>query len=155
MTKATRAALLIAVALGLAACGEKATLPVEAGIGPSPQLPPPNQTLIPTVNIAPAEGWPAGGNADAGRRASRSHAFADRPRPSALALRAAERRRARRRDQRAAAGPRTSKGIKGWFMSLAMKQAGAGVPSANRITLLRDADGDGVAEIAHACSSRT
>ena len=28
-----------------------------------------------------------------------------------------------------------------------MKRAGAGVPSANRITLLRDADGDGVAEI--------
>ena len=27
-----------------------------------------------------------------------------------------------------------------------MKKAGAGVPSANRITLLRDADGDGVAE---------
>ena len=35
-----------------------------------------------------------------------------------------------------------------------MKKAGAGVPSANRITLLRDADGDGVAEIAHASSSR-
>jgi glucose/arabinose dehydrogenase len=28
-----------------------------------------------------------------------------------------------------------------------MKRAGAGVPSANRITLLRDADGDGVAEL--------
>jgi glucose/arabinose dehydrogenase len=31
-------------------------------------------------------------------------------------------------------------------MKSAMKKAGAGVPSANRITLLRDADGDGVAE---------
>jgi glucose/arabinose dehydrogenase len=31
-------------------------------------------------------------------------------------------------------------------MKLVMKRAGAGVPSANRITLLRDADGDGVAE---------
>ncbi len=31
-------------------------------------------------------------------------------------------------------------------MALVMKRAGAGVPSANRITLLRDADGDGVAE---------
>ncbi len=28
-----------------------------------------------------------------------------------------------------------------------MKRAGAGVPSANRITLLRDTDGDGVAEL--------
>ena len=34
-------------------------------------------------------------------------------------------------------------------MSIVMKRAGAGVPSANRITLLRDADGDGVAETAH------
>ena len=31
-------------------------------------------------------------------------------------------------------------------MKSVMKRAGAGVPSANRITLLRDADGDGVAE---------
>ncbi len=46
--------------LGLAACGERATLPVQAGIGPQPTLPSPNPTLIPTVNIAPAKGWPAG-----------------------------------------------------------------------------------------------
>lgn len=31
-------------------------------------------------------------------------------------------------------------------MKRVMKSAGAGVPSANRITLLRDADGDGIAE---------
>ncbi|HSX90309.1 MAG TPA: sorbosone dehydrogenase family protein, partial [Pseudomonas sp.] len=37
-------------------------------------------------------------------------------------------------------------GLRGWFMKRVMKKAGAGVPSANRITLLRDADGDGVAE---------
>ena len=37
-------------------------------------------------------------------------------------------------------------GIKGWIMSLVMRRAGAAVPSANRITLLRDADGDGEAE---------
>ena len=35
---------------------------------------------------------------------------------------------------------------KGWVMKLLMKRAGAAVPSANRITLLRDADGDGIAE---------
>jgi glucose/arabinose dehydrogenase len=40
-----------------------------------------------------------------------------------------------------------SKGIRAWFMKRAMKRAGAGVPSANRITLLRDADGDGAAEL--------
>ena len=43
--------------------------------------------------------------------------------------------------------PEDGKGIKGWVMKLVMKKAGAGVPSANRITLLRDADGDGVAEM--------
>jgi glucose/arabinose dehydrogenase len=42
--------------------------------------------------------------------------------------------------------PDDSKGIKGWFMKRAQKKAGAGVPSANRITLLRDSDGDGIAE---------
>ena len=42
--------------------------------------------------------------------------------------------------------PDDSKGIKGFVMKQVQKWAGAGVPSANRITLLRDADGDGVAE---------
>jgi glucose/arabinose dehydrogenase len=37
-------------------------------------------------------------------------------------------------------------GIKGWVMGQVMSRAGAGVPSANRITLLRDTDGDGVAD---------
>ena len=46
--------------LNLAGCGEVATLPESAGIGPQPALPQPNQTLIPTVNIAPAKGWSAG-----------------------------------------------------------------------------------------------
>ncbi len=46
--------------LGLGGCGNTATLPVKAGIGPDPTLPPPVHTLLPTVNIAPAKGWPAG-----------------------------------------------------------------------------------------------
>ena len=46
-------------------------------------------------------------------------------------------------------GPDDSKGIKGWFFKRYQKKAGGAVPSANRITLLRDADGDGVAETAH------
>jgi len=32
-------------------------------------------------------------------------------------------------------------------LGLVMKRAGARVPSANRITLLRDTDGDGVADL--------
>ena len=46
--------------LNLAACGEMATLPENAGVGPRPALPLPHPTLIPTVHIAPAKGWPAG-----------------------------------------------------------------------------------------------
>ena len=42
--------------------------------------------------------------------------------------------------------PEERTGVKGLVMNQVMKRAGAGVPSANRITLLRDADGDGVAE---------
>jgi len=37
-------------------------------------------------------------------------------------------------------------GIKGWVTKLIMSRAGAAVPSANRITLLRDTDGDGIAD---------
>jgi glucose/arabinose dehydrogenase len=42
--------------------------------------------------------------------------------------------------------PGDGKGIKGWFFKHFQKKAGGAVPSADRITLLRDADGDGVAE---------
>jgi len=42
--------------------------------------------------------------------------------------------------------PQDAKGIKGWFFKHFQKKAGGTVPSANRITLFRDADGDGVAE---------
>ena len=46
----------LAAALLLAACGDAAKLPVDAGIGPAPKLPAPTKTLLPTVNIAPAVG---------------------------------------------------------------------------------------------------
>ena len=44
----------------LSACGETALMPPEAGMGRSPTLPVPQDSLIPTVHIAPAQGWPAG-----------------------------------------------------------------------------------------------
>jgi glucose/arabinose dehydrogenase len=43
--------------------------------------------------------------------------------------------------------PEDAQGIKGWVMGLVMKAAGAGVPSANRITLLRDTGADGMADL--------
>ena len=52
--------LCVGLLLTLAGCGDTATLPVQAGMGPNPALPPPHHTLLPTVNIAPARGWPAG-----------------------------------------------------------------------------------------------
>src|ERR1700719_3212071 len=56
----TALAVLVPLLALLSACGDQATLPVSAGTGPNPELPPPHRTLLPTVNIAPAKGWPAG-----------------------------------------------------------------------------------------------
>ena len=93
--------LAFVAALALSACGETAHLPLAAGIGPSPTLPPPNHTLIPTVHIAPAKGWPEGGTPTSARR-HRGVRFRFGPRASALALRAPQWRCAGRRDQCAA-----------------------------------------------------
>ena len=137
---------LIGVAVvAIAACGEMATLPVAAGIGPRPALPTPNPTLIPTVHIAPAKGWPHGA-APQPATGTRVAAFArdlDHPRwltvlPNGDVLVA---------ETNAPARPEGGKGIKAFMMGLVKKRAGAGVPSANRITLLRDTDGDGVADL--------
>lgn len=138
------AVCIAAISLILSACGEVATLPVEAGIGSNPTLPAPKKTIIPTVNVAPAIGWPAGGKPVAAEGTTVS-AFAsglDHPRwltvlPNGDVLVAETN-----------APPKKSKpGFKGWVMGKVMKRAGAAVPSANRITLLRDTDEDGVADI--------
>ena len=133
------------VALLLAACGETALLAVSAGTGPQPELPPPRSTLIPTVNIAPAKGWPRGGTPQvaAGLQVVAFAAGLDHPRwllvlPNGDVLVA---------ETNAPPKPEDAKGIKGWVMGLVMKRAGARTPSANRITLLRDSDGDGVADL--------
>jgi glucose/arabinose dehydrogenase len=140
-----RLLLFMVVALELSACGETAQLPIAAGIGVNPQLPRPNPTLIPTVNTAQAVGWPMNGKPVAGLGMT-VKAFAnglDHPRwlyvlPNGDVLVA---------ETNAPPRPEDSKGIKGWIMGWVLAKAGAGVPSANRITLLRDTDGDGVAEM--------
>lgn len=134
-------ALVAAGAVWLSACGESATLPVLAGTGPKPTLPAPNPTLIPTVNIAPALGWPQGETPLAARGLSvtaLASGFAH-PRwlyvlPNGDILVA---------ESNAPPRPDDAQGIKGWYAKRVMKKAGAAVPSANRISLLRDADGDG------------
>ena len=134
-----------ALALPLAACNEPSTPAVaEQTFGPSPTLPAPQHSWIPTVDIAAATGWPAGGKPTAAN-AMAVNAFAtglDHPRtvyvlPNGDVLVA---------ESNAPPKPDDGKGIKAWATHLAMGRAGATTPSANRITLLRDADGDGVAE---------
>jgi glucose/arabinose dehydrogenase len=43
--------------------------------------------------------------------------------------------------------PEDGKGLKGWIFGRYQKKAGGAAPSADRITLLRDGDGDGFAEL--------
>src|SRR3712207_4211397 len=59
MTRSKALPSVAAAAALLVGCGETADLPVSAGVGPDPTLPPPTKTLVPTVKIAPAVGWPA------------------------------------------------------------------------------------------------
>jgi len=135
----------MSVALVMAGCSHTADLPISAGTGPDPVLPPPADRLIPTVNVAPAIGWPAGGRPTAAA-GTQVHAFAadlDHPRwiyvlPNGDVLVA---------ESNAPAEAGQDGGIRGWIMQKMMKKAGAGVPSADRITLLRDKDGDGTVDL--------
>ena len=137
------ARLAVALVVSLAACGEKATLPLQ--VGADPALPQPAQTLLPTVKIAPAKGWPEGAmpKAAAGGTVTAFATGLEHPRsvyvlPNGDVLVA---------ETAAPQRPEEGKSLKGRAMKAAMKRAGSAVPSANRITLLRDADGDGVAEL--------
>jgi len=134
-----------ALVLTTAGCGGNEALDPSAGFGPNPTLPAPQQSLLPTVKIAKAVGWPEG-RAPTPAPGFRVQAFAsglDHPRwlyrlPNGDILVA---------ESNAPPKPEGKKGgIRGWIMGLVMGRAGAAAPSANRITLLRDADGDGVAE---------
>jgi glucose/arabinose dehydrogenase len=137
--------------MAIVACtslGPTHTGPVESpttSIGPTPTLPEPaKKKLIPTVQIAEAKGWPTGMTPTAATEVA-VNAFASglsHPRwlyvlPNGDVLVA---------ESNAPDRPEDGKGIKGKVMKKVMAKAGAKVPSANRITLLRDANGDGVAE---------
>jgi glucose/arabinose dehydrogenase len=138
-------ACLVTLALPLAACNDQSTVASGEDFGPSPKLVAPNKSIIPTVNIANATGWPNGAKPKAADGMA-VNAFAtglDHPRtvytlPNGDVLVA---------ETNSPPKPEDGKGIKGWVMKMVMGRAGAGTPTANRITLLRDADGDGVAEM--------
>lgn len=140
-----QACLLLSLGLlSATGCEHRSNLPVNAGYGATPVLPEPKKTLIPTVNIAPAKGWPAN-TMPIAANGLKVQKFADNlihPRwlyvlPNGDVLVA---------ETDAPPKPEDTKGIKGMIMQLVMKRAGSSHPSANRISLLRDSNGDGVAD---------
>lgn len=137
------APLLFAPAL-LAACGEKADLPVSAGQGSNPTLPAPKKTLLPTIKVADVVGWakgetphPAAGLAVTAFATGLSHPRWLYALPNGDLLVAETNGPAKSTD---------NDGLMGKIQKMVMSKAGAGVKSPDRIMLLRDADGDGVAE---------
>ncbi len=134
----------LASAVITAACASSARLPVAAGTGPNPTLPAPSRSLIPTVHVVTARGWSNGARPVAadGMAVTPFAQALDHPRwlyvlPNGDVLVS---------ETNAPPRPDDGKGLKGWFFKRFQKKAGGAVPSANRITLLRDADGDGIAE---------
>ncbi|MFO1142636.1 MAG: sorbosone dehydrogenase family protein [Amaricoccus sp.] len=137
-----RGIVLAVVAGALCACDPNAHLPVSAGIGPDPALPPPSRQAIPTVAIAPARGWPTGKMPQAapGLQVTAFATGLDHPRwllvlPDGDVLVAESN-----------AQPKPPRNLREFFMKQAMRIAGAEAPSPDRIVLLRDTDGDGTAE---------
>ena len=145
MTKNRRTLMLVgALALTLGACNEQATVSIDKGYGPSPTLPEPKNSWIPTINVATANRWPTGQKPIAadGFAVAELASGLDHPRtlfvlPNGDVLVA---------ETNAPPKPDDGKGIRAWVQKKIMGRAGATTPSANRITLLRDADGDGKAE---------
>ena len=136
--------LFIGASVAAAACGTPARIPVAAGTGIRPVLLTPEHALIPIVNVVTAKPWRAEATPTAAGGLT-VHAFArglDHPRwlyvlPNGDVL-VAETNAPRR--------PEDGKGIKGVFFKVFQAKAGGAVPSPNRIVLLRDTDGDGVAD---------
>lgn len=146
----TQGPLALALAGSMALALAQPATP-RPGLGPNPQLPAPEKSgLVPTFNIAPAQGWPQGAQpqAPAGFKVTALARGLDHPRwvytlPNGDVLVVESNK------PPPAEGAKNvhSDGLRGLAMGLVMKRAGAGTPSANRITLLRDTDGDGVADV--------
>ncbi|MGZ5202204.1 MAG: PQQ-dependent sugar dehydrogenase [Telluria sp.] len=134
---------LMLVFLGIGAAASAQQMP--AGFGPNPAMPAPEHSLIPTLQVAPAEPWPKGTHPlpAAGLAVSEYASGLDHPRnvfvlPNGDVLVAETNRPASAKEK---------KSIRNMVQSHEQKVAGAGVPSANRITLLRGLKPDGSAEL--------
>ncbi len=133
-----------ALLLTMTGCTMPSKSPINDSYGSQPHLPKPKSSLLPTVNIAPAKGWPEG-KMPTPATGLKVQAFAkglQHPRwlyvlPNGDVLVA---------ETDAPPKPDDSKGIKGKIMKWVMQRAGSSHPSTNRISLLRDTNGDGVAE---------
>ena len=137
-------ALLCAAGL-LSACSGSARLPLSAGMGPTPTIDVPRTALIPTIRVATARPWSANESPTAAPGLA-VKAFArdlDHPRwlyvlPNGDVLVA---------ETNGPDRPDDATGVRGWFFKRFQKKAGGAGASADRITLLRDTDGDGVADV--------
>ena len=145
MKRQWRSFAAIATVIITVACTNTTAMRGIEGYGPSPTLPEPDTSWIPTVKVVEAIGWSEGERpvAVAGTTVNAFATGLDHPRwlhvlPNGDVLVA---------ETNAPPRPDDAKGIKGWFFKRYQKKAGGAVPSANRITLLRDADGDGTAEV--------
>jgi glucose/arabinose dehydrogenase len=132
--------------LALLACTAPGAPDPFVGFGPNPPLPAPRTSLLPTVGVPDVVGWPAGAapTAPPGFTVSRFAEGLDHPRwllvlPNGDVLAAESASEPSKADK-------TNAGIRGYFQKMLMKRVGSAKPSPNRIILLRDADGDGVAE---------
>ncbi|WP_338767606.1 sorbosone dehydrogenase family protein [Massilia sp. METH4] len=143
-------AALLAAGAALAQSGQNApaaTAQYPVGWGPNPQLPEPEKSLIPTVNVAAVDAW-KGDEKPVPAAGFTVTAYArnlDHPRwlyvlPNGDVLVA---------ETNAPPKPEDSKGVRGVIMQHMQKKAGAVTPSANRITLLRGVDANGAAEERH------
>lgn len=122
--------------------GDTARLPAGADTGREPVFTSARSEMLPTVNIAEVRPW-QGGEKPVAASGLSVERFADglaHPR-SMLRLPNGDILVAETNSP-----PRSKDGIVDRVMAYLMDKAGAGVPSANRITLLRDSDGDGRAE---------
>jgi glucose/arabinose dehydrogenase len=139
---------LVAIALAggaflYLAQGDTSRLPAGADTGREPVFTAPRSEMLPTINIADVKPWAPGAKpvAAKGLVVARFAEGLSHPR-SMLRLPNGDILVAETNSP-----PRPKEGIVDRVMSYLMDKAGAGVPSANRITLLRDADGDGRAEV--------
>ena len=129
------AALALAAVVIVACTGEHADLPLEATIGPAPQLVAEKHNVIPTVKVADVVGWqgdatprPAAGLAVTAFARGLEHPRWLYVLPNGDVLVA---------ESNSPQFPDDSKGLKGFAAKLIMRRAGAGVPSPNKIILLR------------------